>query len=54
MGKAKESALRYINEAFTIVSSLAVSGDVVDVIASVRSKLRKAAESLEEEEGGNG
>lgn len=54
MDKARESALRSINEAYTIISSLSVSGDVVDVIASVRSKLRKAAESLEGEEEGNG
>ena len=43
-----------IDSAYKILSSLQVSGDAIDVIAAVRSKLRKAykmAEAMEVKDG---
>lgn len=39
-------ALRTLDEAYAIVSSLRVSGDAVDEIAAVRAKMRRVAAAL--------
>ena len=37
-----------LREIYTIVSALAVSGDAVDVIATIRAKLRKVIKEAED------
>lgn len=41
-----DSILKHINEAYGLISSLCVSGDVVDVVAVARSHLRDAGDEL--------
>lgn len=44
-------AKQEIVEALRILSALAVSGDAVEVIAAVRSKMKKAIKLLEVDDG---
>lgn len=44
-----EQAKKEIDEAFAILSAVTVSGDAIDIVASVRSKLRKASKLLKDE-----
>lgn len=44
-------AKQEIVEALRILSALAVSGDAVEVIAAVRSKIKKAIKLLEVDDG---
>lgn len=42
-----------INEAYKLISTLSVSGDVVDVIAAARARLKEAFELAASPEEGN-
>jgi len=42
-----------VNEVFTLISSVFVRGDDVDVIAIAREKLRKVYSGLSAEKGGD-
>lgn len=47
-----EQAKKEVIDALTILSTLAVSGDVVDVMAAVRAKLKRAISLMEENKDG--
>lgn len=42
----KKALLKQVDEIYAILSTLSASGDALDVIAAVRSKLRKLREGL--------
>lgn len=44
-----ETIKKEIDEAYAILSTIYVNGDAVDMVASVRAKLRKAANMLKDE-----
>ena len=45
-----EQAKKEVTEALAILSTLAVSGDVVDVMAAVRAMLKRAITLMDKEE----
>lgn len=47
-----EQAKKEVIDALAILSTLAVSGDVVDVMAAVRAKLKRAISLMEENKDG--
>mgnify|MGYP006971974885 CR=1 FL=1 len=47
-----EQAKKEVTDALAILSTLAVSGDVVDVMAAVRTKLKRAISLMEENKDG--
>ena len=47
-----EQAKKEVTDALVILSTLAVSGDVVDVMAAVRAKLKRAISLMEENKNG--
>lgn len=47
-----EQAKKEVIDALAILSTLAVSGDVVDIMAAVRAKLKQAISLMEENKDG--
>ena len=47
-----EQVKKEVTDALAILSTLAVSGDVVDVMAAVRAKLKRAISLIEENKDG--
>ncbi len=47
-----ERVKKEVTDALAILSTLAVSGDVVDVMAAVRAKLKRAISLMEENKDG--
>ena len=47
-----EQAKKEVTDALAILSTLAVSGDVVDIMAAVRAKLKRAISLMEENKDG--
>lgn len=47
-----EQVKKEVTDALAILSTLAVSGDVVDVMAAVRAKLKRAISLMEENKDG--
>ena len=45
-----EDIKKHITEAYLLISQISVSGDAVDLIATVRHHLRSAAEIIKEKE----
>lgn len=51
MAKKMNEVQAEINNAFTILSSAMVSGDLVDVVAAVKLSLRRAFQMAKDEQG---
>ena len=47
-----ERVKKEVTDALAILSTLAVSGDVVDIMAAVRAKLKRAISLMEENKDG--
>lgn len=52
MNEKKTSLAQAVREVYALVSSLAVSGDEVDILAEVRLRLRKIFKEVSEDGGG--